>query len=614
MFIYLSKKIAIPNCTTVTAISWANNQGYIACGGDSSLLKVLKLESNTDSKQTQLSMNQTLEGHNGAITMTVWNRQHEKLTTADENGMIIVWVLYKGMWYEEMINNRGKGKVTGMQWSKNGEKICIVYEDGAVILGSVDGNRIWGKEIKNTRLDHICWDPTSNVLLFATSTGQLQLFDSQGTFIGKVRDCCHPGMDIKIQSMDWYNGSKGFIHKDVPCLAVCYEDGKVQILRNQRDQQPVIFDTNLTNCKIQWNYNGSILAISGVQFVKGSSGEDKETCVVQFWSPYGQYLRSIKIPGKTISSISWEKDGLRLSMAVDSFIYFANIRPDYHWAYFAGTIVYAFQNPESVETNVVFWNIKTGEQRSKSLGNFLFLTAAGSYCMAVHKSSQDPQKALLTIYDGIGVVCETKLIDFIPKFATVNRTHVLVANESIVLHWQFKMLVNVKLSALDSLRKKDNRDDRCFHIDDIQNNESKFTIQDLLLRQPSVDPITSITLTDNALLLGRQSGVIVHLSMPTFEFEANYHFPIVPFDVKVNCNSSRLAVIDKSGILRLHDLNSKTHAGQLLDIERKDVWDFRWANDDSNLLALSEKTRLIVLNGTEAEEPQLCMGCKLFLM
>lgn len=53
-----------------------------------------------------------------------------------------------GSWYEEMINNRNKSVVRGMKWNADGQKICIVYEDGAVIVGSVDGNRIWGRELK----------------------------------------------------------------------------------------------------------------------------------------------------------------------------------------------------------------------------------------------------------------------------------------------------------------------------------------------------------------------------------------------------------------------------------------------------------------------------------
>ena len=75
---------------------------------------------------------------------TTWNPVHRKLTTSDENGYIIVYMLVKNMWYEEMSNNRNKSVVQDMRWSCDGKKICIVYEDGMVIVGSVDGNRIWG--------------------------------------------------------------------------------------------------------------------------------------------------------------------------------------------------------------------------------------------------------------------------------------------------------------------------------------------------------------------------------------------------------------------------------------------------------------------------------------
>jgi WD repeat-containing protein 35 len=104
-------------------VAWNNDQGWIACGGGDGLLKVLKLESAQNSTQenegkslgqnSQLSMNQTLEGHQGCpflilgtIVLSTWNSKYQKLTTADSNGLIIVWVLYKGIWYEEMVNNR----------------------------------------------------------------------------------------------------------------------------------------------------------------------------------------------------------------------------------------------------------------------------------------------------------------------------------------------------------------------------------------------------------------------------------------------------------------------------------------------------------------------------
>lgn len=45
-----------------------------------------------------------------------------------------------------------------MQWTSNGQKICIIYADGAVIVGSVDGNRIWGKEL-DMGLLKVEWSP-----------------------------------------------------------------------------------------------------------------------------------------------------------------------------------------------------------------------------------------------------------------------------------------------------------------------------------------------------------------------------------------------------------------------------------------------------------------------
>lgn len=52
------------------------------------------------------SQNQTLEGHSGAVVCATWNHAHNKLTTSDEAGLIIVWNLCNDTWYEEMINNR----------------------------------------------------------------------------------------------------------------------------------------------------------------------------------------------------------------------------------------------------------------------------------------------------------------------------------------------------------------------------------------------------------------------------------------------------------------------------------------------------------------------------
>lgn len=53
-----------------------------------------------------------------------------------------------------MINNRNKSVVTSMSWNADGQKICIVYEDGAVIVGSVNGKRHYSVITRNLTNDN----------------------------------------------------------------------------------------------------------------------------------------------------------------------------------------------------------------------------------------------------------------------------------------------------------------------------------------------------------------------------------------------------------------------------------------------------------------------------
>ena len=121
----------------------------------------------------------------GAVMVVTWNGTYRKLTTSDQYGLIIVWMLHKGMWFEEMINNRNKSVVRDMKWTSDGAKICIIYEDGAVIVGSVDGNRLWGKEV-GTTLAFVEWSPDGRHILFVTLEGQVNLYDNRGNKINKV--------------------------------------------------------------------------------------------------------------------------------------------------------------------------------------------------------------------------------------------------------------------------------------------------------------------------------------------------------------------------------------------------------------------------------------------
>ena len=50
----------MPNNTPLHVVDWNQDKGYIACGGDQGLLKILKLESGKGQGGGNLSMNQNL--------------------------------------------------------------------------------------------------------------------------------------------------------------------------------------------------------------------------------------------------------------------------------------------------------------------------------------------------------------------------------------------------------------------------------------------------------------------------------------------------------------------------------------------------------------------------
>lgn len=53
---------------------------------------------------------------------------------------------------------------------------------GAVIVGSVDGNRIWGKELKGSALTGVQWSPDGKFLVFSLRNGEVNVYDNQGNF------------------------------------------------------------------------------------------------------------------------------------------------------------------------------------------------------------------------------------------------------------------------------------------------------------------------------------------------------------------------------------------------------------------------------------------------
>lgn len=127
------------------------------------------------------------------------------------------------------------------------------YILGAVIVGSVEGSRIWGKELKKTTLTGVQWSPNSKFLLFTIKTGEVHLYDSDGNFMvpiyyitiinynksfivlfqSKLGVACLPASlnNVPISACHWLNMDLN----DGPQLAIAYKSGHVQLMKDQYD-------------------------------------------------------------------------------------------------------------------------------------------------------------------------------------------------------------------------------------------------------------------------------------------------------------------------------------------------------------------------------------------
>lgn len=508
-----------------------------------------------------------------------------------------------------MINNRNKSLVRGMAWNADGQKICIVYDDGAVIVGSVDGNRIWGKELKNLHLHLVEWSPDGKFLLFGMQNGEVHVYEQGGNPVSKIPlPLLHGSVGTKLIGVHWYSGC--LPEPGCPVLAIGYENGKVQLMCNESDDSPLVLDTDMLASCLQWNHDGSLLAVTG----KSYGTESEKRNMVKFFNPYGQYLHTLKVPGKEITACAWEGMGLRIALAVDSFIFFANIRPDYKWCFLANTVAYAFNKADRIESTVIFWNTNTNEKYVKYMKNLQKMCAMGEFCTIATREDGNTPKFALIVCNSIGTPVDSTTTEVEPLHLSMTESHVFAASKDQIFVWRFQTPRGRTVLELSGQRSKPVHE-RVIHINEAPTEGESPNDLDKIYEakkkhqfQVNTDPICCLAASEKMFIVGRESGTFQRYSMPQLVLVQKYAISCRPNKVALNCTSSRMSVIDITGCLLLYDLDARSSEGEQLTFERRDVWDVKWAKDNSELFVLMEKTRMYVFRNLDPEEPVMSSG------
>jgi hypothetical protein len=105
------------------------------------------------------------------------------------------------------------------------------------------------------------------------------------------------------------------------------------------------------------------------------------------------------------------------------------------------------------------------------------------------------------------------------------------------------------------------------------------------------DPIACATCSDKFLVIARKSGTITRFTIPHLSQENTYTTRCEPFRIELNCTSTKLGLVDSVGTFSLLDLEARIEEGEEVDgkavlgtffgrklgLERRDVWDIKWA-------------------------------------
>lgn len=96
------------------------------------------------------------------------------------------------------------------------------------------------------------------------------------------------------------------------------------------------------------------------------------------------------------------------------------------------------------------------------------------------------------------------------------------------------------------------------NIQSISTAQSPETFQ--ITNDVLADPITCVCISDKYLVVGRESGMLMRLVLPHLSLENTYTSQTIPRPVRLalNCTSSRVAVIDETGMMIIMDLEAKT--------------------------------------------------------
>lgn len=141
----------------------------------------------------------------------------------------------------------------------------------------------------------------------------------------------------------------------------------------------------------------------------------------------------------------------------------------------------------------------------------------------------------------------------------MSKTHIIACSENYIYMWQYKSqtsrLTMFEPSSQAGYRKMGR--EICWFADDKPDINQIYDMEQFDNTKESEDIICAVAVTEQMLIVGRESGVLRRFTLPHITQESKLFWKPLPLIIGINSDCTRLGLIDITGVLNILEINSQ---------------------------------------------------------
>jgi len=275
----------------------------------------------------------------------------------------------------------------------------------------------------------------------------------------------------------------------------------------------------------------------------------------------------------------------------------------------------------------VFWNTESDEKRAKKYDSVYGVASCGEFCVIVSQIREGRAESgkyiqvkeeihntnCLILCDAAGCIIEKENVPFLPLYADMSRTHIVVSNDKNVFVWKYNQVQGPSVKVSPDYSGEQTYqfyvDHELKRIDNVKNFYATTT-------NPHISALC--TCGQNALI-GLDSGDVIGYSLTKRFLQHQIKIELTPCRLYVDSSQSKLAIIDINhglSIIQLHQEATSRGAAESMTADntifqqKTNVWDFKWSKESTGMFAFMEKNRMMIheCSSTHLKDPIFCGG------